>query len=118
MRAIDLYFDTQPEPAKSCLLALRKIILDHNKIIREDWKYNMPFYFYGKERICYLWVDKKSGQPYLGIVNGVHIDDPLLLQEDRTRMKVMRFDAIADLPEKNIRTILEKAIQLHLSSHL
>ncbi len=118
MNALDLYYETQDEPTKSCLLALRDIILAKDSKITADWKYSMPFFNYNGERICYLWVDKKLKQPYIGIVNGNRIDDDRLIPEKRTRMKIMRFDPSKNLPKKDINSILQKAIQLQKSATL
>ena len=118
MNALDLYYETQDEPTKRCLLALRDIILAKDSKITADWKYSMPFFNYNGERICYLWVDKKLKQPYIGIVNGNRIDDDRLIPEKRTRMKIMRFDPSKNLPKKDINAILQKAIQLQKSATL
>ena len=118
MNAPDIYYETQEEPIKSCLLALRDIILAFDKQITADWKYSMPFFNYKGNRICYLWVDKKLKQPYIGIVNGNRIEDDRLIQEKRSRMKIMRFDPARNLPKKDISAILQKAINLQISSKL
>src|SRR5450432_1265619 len=110
LKPADNFFLRQEEPVKSCLLALRKIILSHNNNIAEAWKYGMPFYCYKGKMFCYLWVHKKFKQPYLGIVEGNKIDHPLLIQEKRARMKIMLIDAQKDIPVKIIETILKKAI--------
>lgn len=112
MHAIDLFYDAQPEPLKSCLLALRSMILSKNKQITTDWKYNMPFFNYKGKRICYLWVDNQTQQPYIGFVDGNRIIDAHLIQGNRSRMKIMRFDPSKDLPVKSIGNVLQKAIDL------
>jgi hypothetical protein len=113
MKEIDRYCETQTEPIRGCILALRGIILQHNKNMSERWLYRMPFFYFKQERLCYIWIDKKLQQPYLGIVNGVQIEDSLLVLEKRSRMKIMRFDPNKDLPKKAIGLILNKAIDLH-----
>ncbi len=113
LKPADNYFLQQPEPVKSCLLALRKIILSHNINIAEAWKYGMPFYCYQGKMFCYLWVHKKFKQPYLGIVEGSKINHPLLIQEKRARMKIMLIDPAKDIPVKTIDSILRKAIFLY-----
>ena len=111
LREIDHFFLDKEEPAKSCLLALREFILGYNERIAEAWKYKMPFYCYKGKMFCYLWVDKKTHQPYLGIVEGNKIDHPLLIMEKRARMKILLIDAEKDLPLKTIRTILSRALK-------
>ena len=70
LRDIDNYFLQKEEPARSCLLALRNYIVNYNSNITETWKYRMPFYCYKGKMFCYLWTNKSTGQPYIGIVEG------------------------------------------------
>ena len=113
MRDIDLYYLQKEEPVKGCLLFLRQHILDFNKDITEAWKYKMPFFCYKGKMFCYLWTNKKTGQPYIGIVEGRKLEHPLLIQEKRSRMKIMMFDAEKDLPISTITDILKIAIALY-----
>lgn len=115
MKQQDIFFDQQPEPIKGCLIALRQIILDQDPSITPAWKYGMPFFCFKGKMFCYLWVDKNSKLPYLGIVEGKHIEHPLLVGEKRSRMKIIRFDPNKDLPLKTIKEILQKAISLYRS---
>jgi hypothetical protein len=110
---LDNYFLLKPEPFKSCLLALREIILKLDPNVDEAWKYSMPFYRFKGKRFCYLWVHKKYNKPYLGIVDGKLIDHPELIIEGRARMKIMLLDPNKDLPVKTIRSILKLAVALH-----
>ena len=34
--------------------------------------------YYQQKMFCYLWTDKKTHEPYIGIVEGNKIDHPLL----------------------------------------
>ncbi|RYY34478.1 MAG: DUF1801 domain-containing protein, partial [Sphingobacteriaceae bacterium] len=88
LRPIDEFFLNKYEPAKSCLQALRQFMLNYHPAITEEWKYKLPFYYYKGKMFCYFWVDKKSGQPYIGIVEGGRIEHPMLVQGDRKRMKI------------------------------
>ena len=116
LRPIDNYFLKQKEPEKSCLLFLRDFILKHDQNISEKWQYGMPFFYYKDKRFCYLWVQKKSGSPYLGFVEGKRMNHPDLLQEKRTRMKILLVDPEENIPVIKIRNILKEAIVL--SKHL
>ena len=109
MREIDRYFMEKPEPARSCLLALRHLVLSFDPQIQEVWQYKMPFYKLGAKRLCYLWEEKKTGRPYLGIVDGYLLEHPLLIAEKRSRMKILLIDPSEDLPLETIRELLEKA---------
>ena len=64
---------------------------------------------------CYLWIQKKSGKPYLGIVEGKRIEHPDLIMEKRSRMKIMLFDPDEDLPVNTIQLVLKQALDLYRS---
>ncbi len=112
MREIDNYYLEKEEPVKGCLLFLRQHILNFDSNITEAWKYRMPFFCYKGKMFCYLWVHKKNGLPYLGIVDGGKMDYPGLIQEDRARMEIMFIDPGQDMPMETINTILKMAIDL------
>jgi len=113
LRAIDNYFFQKDEPIKSYLLALREMILKHDKNITEAWKYGMPFYCYNGKMFCYLWVHKKYKQPYIGIVEGKKVEHPQLIIEKRARMKIILFDPVKDIPIDIINDILNQAISVY-----
>lgn len=106
------YFLSLPQPAQSALLALRGIILDHHPSITPEWKYGMPFFYYNGKMLCYLWTNKKTGQPYIGFADGNKMDYPELIQEKRSRMKIFMVDAEKDLPVKKITLLLKMAIAI------
>lgn len=81
--------------------------------ITEAWKYGMPFFCYKGKMFCYLWLHKKYGQPYIGIVEGKKVDHPDLLQEKRARMKILLLDPGTDLPLKKINAILKQILALY-----
>jgi hypothetical protein len=112
MSPVDEYYHYKEEPQKSCLQAMRQFILSLHPGITEAWKYRMPFFCYKGKMLCYLWVHKKTHQPYVGIVEGRQIDHPLLVQEERARMKIFLLDAEKKIPEKVIGGILRQALAL------
>jgi hypothetical protein len=73
----------------------------------------MPFFCFREKMFCYLWMHKKYLQPYIGIVEGTKFDDPDLIQEKRSRMKIMLIDPAKDLPILKISDILQKAVNLY-----
>jgi len=107
------YYLNKEEPNKSCLLALRSIILDQDKNITETQKWGMPCFCYKKKMFCYLWTDKKTDEPYILMVEGKYLDHPELEQGDRSRMKILRFNPNKDLALRTIETILQKALDLY-----
>ncbi|MGV3766062.1 MAG: DUF1801 domain-containing protein [Chitinophagaceae bacterium] len=107
------YYLKKEEPNRSCLLALRSIILEQDTNITETKKWGMPCFCYKKKMFCYLWTDKKTNEPYLLMVEGKHLDHPELEAGDRSRMKILRVNPNKDLPIKTIRSILQKALDLY-----
>jgi hypothetical protein len=107
------YYLKKEEPNQSCLLALRRIILEQDENITETQKYGMPCFCYKKKMFSYLWTDKKTDEPYILMVEGKYLDHPLLEQGDRSRMKIFRVNPIKDLPIKAINNILQKALDLY-----
>ena len=118
MDEIDNFYLSKPEPIKGCLLSLRDVILRSNPDITEAWKYRMPFFCLRKRMFCYLWVHKKTGLPYIGIVEGRKISHPRLVQEKRSRMKIMFIDPTKDLPVRIILTILKNAASFYKTSNI
>ena len=73
----------------------------------------MPFFCYKGKMICYLWVHKKYGHPYLGVVEGASMKHPDLIIEKRARMKIFLIDANKDIPVKKLNMILKEMIALY-----
>lgn len=111
--AIFNYYLKKEEPNRSCLLALRSIILELDKEVIETWKYGMPCFCYKNKMFCYLWVDKKTNEPYLLMVEGKHLDHPELEVGKRSRMKIFRVDPNKDLSIATIELILKQALDLY-----
>lgn len=109
------YYLNKEEPNKSCLLALRSIILDQDNNITETQKWGMPCFCYKKKIFCYLWTDKKTDEPYILMVEGKYLDHPKLEEGYRSRMKIFRVDPNKDLPIKTIERILQTALDLYKS---
>ena len=114
---IDHYFEQQDEPTKSCLLFLRTYLLKQDAAITETWKYKMPVYCYKGKMLCYFWIHKKYKSngiplPYIGVIDGNMIDDPDLIKEGRTRMKILLIDPNEDIPVERIDRLVSAMIQL------
>ena len=107
------YYLNKEEPNKSCLLALRDIILNQDTNITETWKWGMFCFCYKKKMFCYLWTDKRTDEPYILMVEGKYLDNPELEAGDRSRMKIFRVNPNKDLPIKKIERILQKALDLY-----
>lgn len=72
------FYLSKDEPVKSCVIALQHIILSQSEEIMETIKYGMPCFCYRKKIICYLWTDKKTGEPYILFADGQHLEHPNL----------------------------------------
>lgn len=118
MKPVDNFYNKLDEPANGVLLAMREIILAQDPVITHELKYGMPFFCYEGKMFCYLWIHKKNGQPYLGLVEGKHFDEEFLLQEARSRMKIMMLDPEKDLPVAKIKAVIEKALDLYRSGKI
>ncbi|WP_406843661.1 DUF1801 domain-containing protein [Flavobacterium soyae] len=115
MKQLDDFYLNQEEPIKGTFLALKDIILKQDKDITHVLKYGMPFFCYKGKMFCYLWIHKKLKQPYIGIVEGKHFEESFLIQEKRSRMKIMMFNSEEDLPLEKIELVIQKAINLYKS---
>ncbi|PKV50666.1 uncharacterized protein DUF1801 [Aquimarina sp. MAR_2010_214] len=113
MNTNDQFYFDKNEPNKSCLLTMRDIIFNQDKNITETRKYGMPCFCYKGKMFCYLWVDKKTNEPYFLMVEGKHLDHPQLETGDRARMKIFRIDPNNDLPISTINLILNQALDLY-----
>ena len=108
----DFYLD-QPEPNRSCLLALRNVILGMDTEVAGTVKYGMPCFTYKGKAFCYLWKDKKTDHPYILMVEGKLLDHPMLQTGDRARMKILPVDPTKDLPIDTIKHVLNMALDLY-----
>ena len=113
MKALDNFYLRQEESVRGVFLALKALILAQDKEVTSELKYGMPFFCYKGKMFCYLWVNKKTGQPYIGLVEGKYFTQPFLLQEKRSRMKIMLLDPNRDLPVQTISTLIKQALDLY-----
>jgi hypothetical protein len=110
---IENYYLKQVEPNRSCLFALREIILNYSKYISEEWKYGLPSFYYKKKPFCYIWKDKKTNEPYIGITKGFLIEHSSLVQGNRTRIKILPIPTDQDIQIKTIYTIFDLTTKLY-----
>lgn len=118
MKEIDNFYLQKEEPIKGTLLALREIILSQDADITNVLKYGMPFFCYKGKMFCYLWVHKKHKQPYIGFVEGKRFEEQFLIQEARSRMKIMLLNSNEDLPFDIIKNLIQKAIAFYKSGEI
>ncbi|MEP2023029.1 MAG: DUF1801 domain-containing protein [Reichenbachiella sp.] len=106
------FYLEKPELVKSCLLALRELVLKFDADIKETKKYGMPCYLLQNKPFCYIWTDKKTQEPYLLIVEGHQIQHSALIQGDRKRMKILPVNPHNDLDIKSIKEVFDLAKNL------
>ncbi len=112
MHSNESFYFNKKEPNKSCLLAMRDILLNFDDNVNETTKYGMPCFCYKEKMFCYLWVDKKTNNPYFLIVHGDYINHPRLEKGTRSKMKVFNVNPEEDLPISEINVVLNQAITL------
>ena len=113
MKETDAFYINQEEPNKSCFLAMRELLFNCDARISETPKYGMPCFTLNKKPFCYLWVNKKSSQPYFLFVDGDKLKHPALREDGRKKMKVFIVNPTRDLDLNQIKAVLEEALALH-----
>ena len=113
MKELDNYYLNHKEPNRSCLLALRSIIVNQGEHISEILKWGIPCFCFKKKMFCYLYTDKKTREPYILMVEGKYLEHPALEKGNRSRMKILRIDPNKDLPIQTIEPILTTALNLY-----
>lgn len=112
MKAIDNFYFSLPQPTQDAFLALRDIIFTINPDIESKLSYGCPFFFYRKKRFCYLWKDKKTQLPYIGIIHGDQINHPALEKGTRKKMKIYQIQNLEELQIEEIKDILVMSLQI------
>ena len=112
------FYLSKEEPNKSCLEALRSIILQQDDQISETVKYGMPCFCYKNKMFCYLWTDKKTNEPYLLMVEGNLLTFLGLEAGNRSRMKIYRVNPNEDLDLDSITALLNEALELYRSGQI
>lgn len=108
MTNLDDYYLRFAEPYQGCLLSLRYIILDVNKEITHERKYQIPFFLYKGKKLAFLWVTHKK------LMVGFVTDKSILISENGTKLKdqleMIQVDPNADIPKEMIVARLEELI--------
>ena len=92
----------------SLFLSARDIIISESEGFTDELKFGLPFLYYQKKMFCYFWQEKKTGQPYIGFMEGHRSEHPLLIAGDRTRVKILPIDPEADLPYESLLEIIQE----------
>ncbi|MFT5823099.1 MAG: hypothetical protein ACI8ZM_004359 [Crocinitomix sp.] len=110
MTALDNFYLDQKEPLGSCLIALRDLIKAYDSQITERWYYRLPCFFYQDKMFCYVWIEKKTNDPYIAFYPGSKLQHPQLEQGNRTQSKILRLKSNKDLPLETIYEIIKESL--------
>lgn len=111
LNPLENYFLKQPEPQQSCMLFLRKWLLEQG--LEEKYKFGIAMYFYKNKTFCYMSVSAKEKKLYLGFIKGYLMKHPKLEQEGRKQVKVLYLNPEKDLPIKTLIEIVNMAKKLY-----
>ena len=110
---LDHYYLKQPEPIQGCLLALKDIILGHDKNITHQRKFQIPFFYYKDKKLAYLWLNKKK--LLIGFIEDKNIYPKQEGLKLKDKYESMVIDPNADIPIELIIKQLSKRINLYKS---
>lgn len=105
------YYQRQPEPYQSCLLALKDIILSVNENISHERKFQIPFFYFKEKKLAFLWVNRKK------LMLGFVTDKSMLPKKENEKHKdafsMMNINPNEDIPVDEIRDALQQLIDLY-----
>ncbi|GAA4274309.1 DUF5655 domain-containing protein [Aquimarina gracilis] len=109
MNPAEDYILGQPEPFKSILLHLQIVIETTLPDVQLLFKWKLPFYYEGKNFICYLNVTK--GYVDVGFPAAQYFTKHLdKLQSDKRKyVKSLRYQSIEDIDDEVLIEILQQA---------
>lgn len=113
MNELEHFFDKQEEPVKSTFLFLKDFILNYHEDIDLFKKWGLPYLYFKKKPLCYIWKDKKTNEPYLGFAKGSKINHPALIAGDRTWIKIFPVNPHKDIDVQTLSEILDEALPLY-----
>jgi len=103
MTPLETYYLNKPEPYRSCLLALKNIIMQTNPGVVHERKFQIPFFTYKSKKLGYLWLNRKKLM--LGFCLDKSLQETIGGVKPKDKYESMQIDANADIP---IDIILEK----------
>jgi len=112
---ISAYIDGQSDFSHDILVRVRKIILDSNPNMLEDWKWGAPN-FNLKGMIC--WLVRFKDHVGINFFKGVLIPDEFQLfsegKEDEKGNRIIKFQALSEVNEQQLNYYLQEAIRINL----
>lgn len=107
---VQTWFDALPDQWHECAQRIRELLMDASPAMKEEWKYNVPFYSNGRW-MCYLSFQKKG--LVLGFVEGIHLLDPEGLFANTEHQQIRHFlpqPAPARMNERALQRLIEEAV--------
>lgn len=105
-----------PRAEQLIVRKLRKLILDSDPRIREQFSYGVPYYF-NRRRVCFIWPSSAPQGPKGGIVSfglcyGYLLSNAqgVLKMEGRTQVAVVPFKDVSEVKDQLINEILQEAL--------
>lgn len=108
---VQAWFDELPLPWQEPAQQLREWLLDAAPGMKEEWKYQLPFYSNGRW-MCYMALQK--GRLVLGFIEGIHLPDPQGLFARTAHKQVRHYlppPAPGRLPEQALRALMDEAVR-------
>ncbi|WP_010133897.1 DUF1801 domain-containing protein [Ochrovirga pacifica] len=113
MNELTLFFEKLEEPNKSVFLFLKDYILNYHPEIDLFYKWKLPYLYYQKKPLCYLWKDKKTKEPYLGFAKGFLMEHPALVTGNRNTIKILPIPVDKDVDVQLLSEVLELALDVY-----
>ena len=112
MTELEAFYEKQNPEIREVYLALRSIILNYDEHITAEWKFKLPFFYYKKKMLCFLWFHNRFKKPYISFMDANLLNDSRLLMEDRKRAGILLIDPQKDIPKDLVKEILDLLLQL------
>lgn len=100
---LESWYLNKPEPYRSCLLALKDIILRADAGIGHERKFQIPFFTYKGKKLGYLWLDRKKVK--VGFCLDKSLQEAVGGVKPKDKYESMQIDPNADIP---VEIILQK----------
>lgn len=108
--SVAAWFNALPDAWQAPAQRLRELLMDASPVMKEEWKYNTPFYSNGRW-MCYLSLQKKG--LVLGFVEGIHLLDPEGLFANTDHAQIRHFlpqPAPARMNERAVQRLIDEAV--------
>lgn len=108
--SVQAWFDALPPQWQEPAQQLREWLLDAAPGMKEEWKYQLPFYSNGRW-MCYLSLQK--GRLVLGFIEGIHLPDPQRLFARTDHKQIRHYlppPAPGRMPERALRALMDEAV--------